>query len=187
MSRRTPSWTHAIRLAVLSATALTLIACGDYRIRQDYDRSFDFSQLKTYAWTADLSKTASMNPTLLEQVRLSTDAQLMSLGYQQDPRRPDFLVTVRASAETKTQPYIPMSGTGSWDDTAPTYDYEVGTLVIDVIDPASNRPVWRGRARGVLADQPNPAEQPKRINQAVRDILADFPPGGGERKSGRND
>jgi hypothetical protein len=37
--------------------------------------------------------------------------------------------------------------------------------------------IWRGTAKGALADNPNIEEKTKSINNAVAKMLAGFPPG----------
>jgi hypothetical protein len=54
--------------------------------------------------------------------------------------------------------------------------YEAGTLVIDVIDARTNRPIWRGWAqsavKGMLANQDTMARQ---INEAVARMFSECP------------
>ena len=55
-------------------------------------------------------------------------------------------------------------------------DYDEGTLLIDVIDPATMQLLWRGSGTGVVDPQASPEKREQRINEAVEQILADFPP-----------
>jgi hypothetical protein len=54
-------------------------------------------------------------------------------------------------------------------------EYTVGTLVIDVFDAARRELVWRGAGEGRVNAARNPQERQERINQAVTQILEDFP------------
>jgi hypothetical protein len=56
------------------------------------------------------------------------------------------------------------------------YDYDEGTLLIDVADPATMQLLWRGSATGVVDPQASPEKRELRINDAVERMLADFPP-----------
>ncbi len=53
-----------------------------------------------------------------------------------------------------------------------------GTLVIDVIDPASGALVWQGLAKGALLDMPSGDELDAYVDQVVRRTLQGFPPEG---------
>jgi hypothetical protein len=54
--------------------------------------------------------------------------------------------------------------------------YEEGTLFIDVIDPKRNTMIWRGSATARVTPDLTPEERETRIGEAVRAILAKFPP-----------
>ena len=57
-----------------------------------------------------------------------------------------------------------------------THEYDVGTLVIDVVDRASNQLVWRGAREGRLQKKQTPEERNKAVQEAVATILSGFPP-----------
>ena len=53
---------------------------------------------------------------------------------------------------------------------------DVGTLVIDMYDPASKQLVWTGRA-GKTIDLNSSREDPqKNLDKAAKQLLTDFPP-----------
>jgi hypothetical protein len=54
----------------------------------------------------------------------------------------------------------------------------MGTLVIDVFDVEKKALVWRGVAEGQVRQSQDADKQKERINDAVRKILEEFPPGG---------
>jgi hypothetical protein len=54
--------------------------------------------------------------------------------------------------------------------------YEEGTLVIDFVDAASRKLVWRGTGSGALESEPTPEETTRGIDRAVAKILEQFPP-----------
>lgn len=51
-----------------------------------------------------------------------------------------------------------------------------GTLVIDIIGPASGELIWRGWAEGALLDMPDTEEQQQFLDKIVAQILEEFPP-----------
>jgi len=56
--------------------------------------------------------------------------------------------------------------------------YEEGTLVIDFVDMAKQELVWRGVGTGALSESPSVEERTANINNAVTQILDQFPPTG---------
>lgn len=58
--------------------------------------------------------------------------------------------------------------------------YDVGTLLIDVIDRKRNQLVWRGVGEARLRQSRTPEESERRIQKTVDAVLAKFPPGRAE-------
>ncbi|MGO2563293.1 MAG: DUF4136 domain-containing protein, partial [Pseudoalteromonas nigrifaciens] len=55
-------------------------------------------------------------------------------------------------------------------------EYEVGTLVIDIIDRESNQLVWRGAEDGRLKKNQSPEQRELSVRKTVAKILNNFPP-----------
>ena len=53
--------------------------------------------------------------------------------------------------------------------------YEEGTLVIDILDPATGKHIWRGYAQAKVDEARSPAEREKRVREAIGLILDRFP------------
>ncbi|MCB9892335.1 MAG: DUF4136 domain-containing protein [Planctomycetes bacterium] len=74
-------------------------------------------------------------------------------------------------------------GTYGWG--GPTFSDSVvrrvdeATLILDLIDPRTNRLVWRGLGRLELAPRGTPDERERQVRETVEAILAQFPPGHG--------
>jgi hypothetical protein len=54
--------------------------------------------------------------------------------------------------------------------------YEVGTLLVDFIDPATKRVIWRGTAQSRVNESRDPEERQALLRAAVERLLAQFPP-----------
>jgi hypothetical protein len=54
--------------------------------------------------------------------------------------------------------------------------YDEGTLVIDFVDMAKQELVWRGIGTGAVSESPSVEERTANINNAVMQILEQFPP-----------
>lgn len=64
-----------------------------------------------------------------------------------------------------------MYGTG-WVDVKP---YNEGTLIIDIIDMAEQKLVWRDISSGSMSQSPTFEERTENINNVVNQILAQLP------------
>ena len=55
-------------------------------------------------------------------------------------------------------------------------EYEVGTLIIDVIDHKTDKLVWRGSVADTIRDKNTPEERVAVINEAIATVMMNFPP-----------
>jgi len=129
------------------------------------------------------------------RIRMAVGAQLLSKGYRRlYDEKPDFYVTyhigLKDMAPTVSTQYYSngMAGrpfsysadtrsTGSEKPTineAPTY--LTGSLLIDIIDAASNQLVWRGIAAAEVDTALTSAERDERTRTIVHKMLSHFPP-----------
>ena len=170
---------------VVICAALFVAGCSTFRVSADYDRDASFGDLRTYAWrdTPAHGVDPRLDVTPLGQrVRASADRELAAKGYRlaAPGQRADFIVGHHFVLEHKeTQQAI-----GGWygyrggprmSRTIP-YDYDEGTLLIDVIQPDSRSLLWRGSATAVIDRSASPQKRERRIDEAVTKILAQFPP-----------
>jgi hypothetical protein len=114
--------------------------------------------------------------------------ELQTRGYRLVDENPDFKVGWHGAIDQKldvgTMDSYYGYGWGSWYSPyygggAPhTYvrEYEEGTLILDVVDAASNKLVWRGTAQAELSSNSSAEKRQERLNEAVSKILEDFPP-----------
>lgn len=176
-----------VRFEVLLLCALVAgtTGCSNIRTNADYDPSVNFTTLRTYDWRAD-GKQAPQDPRIdntlfASRVHQAVDRQLAAKGYQQSTNgNPDFLVGYHAVVEGKVdfRTVGGYYGYGGWG-TAPqtyAYNYDEGTLLLDVIQPETMQLLWRGSATATVRPSATPVERQKRINEAIEKILSKFPP-----------
>lgn len=53
---------------------------------------------------------------------------------------------------------------------------DVGTPVLDFVEPKAKKPLWRGTARGAVDPSPTPEERTARVRDAVARIVDQYPP-----------
>jgi hypothetical protein len=163
--------------------ALILTACSSISVQQDYDPEYDFSKLKTFGFIP-LSSEAGIDQLSADRLSNAIKTELLAKGYTLSEQA-DFGIALLFSSKTKTnvQSYgygygygyygrPGYGGTGHVDVT----QYEEGTLVIDFVDMKENKLVWRGIGSGALSQSPSVEERTQRVNNAVNQILAQFPP-----------
>jgi hypothetical protein len=181
------------RLALVSAVVLSL-ACASVRVTTDYDAAVDFAQLQTFAWLdpplreeARAEGAADADPfthnTLIDgRVRQEVETWLGAHGYRLAgaAESPDALLRYEVVSRevTRDSPVFVSGGYGRYGyGSAVGYShsttYQEGTLIIDVIDPATQRIAWRGWG---ASDSRSAHMSPERLHESVSAILARFPP-----------
>ena len=170
-------------------------SCSTLSVQTDYNPAYDFSALKNYAWL-DTTKAHGTdarinNDLVVDRVRKAVEQTLAARGYvKTDAASADFIVSWLGAIEKKLQVdtidhfYSPY-GYGSlyrdpfWGGSTRTttaYEYEVGTLVIDILDPVQHKLIWRGTGEDRISGNKDPEKVSKGINEAVAAIMKDFPP-----------
>ena len=157
-----------------------LFACSSVSTNFDYDTSYDFSKLKSYRW-ADIPSRAEANPLIVQRAGAAVEAQLKAKGYVPAEGQPDFLVATHVGRQSKIQvtewgygygPRAAWYGGGGVD----VYQYEEGSLIVDIVDARTKQLAWRGTATAVIDPDATPEERTERINEAVSKVFEDFPP-----------
>jgi hypothetical protein len=173
---------------VTLALALTTSGCTpsvDVRTQTAPDASFGGRQtfwiMPVPPRRADVASAASDDPMLANSI---TNRELVNdvtrafeaRGYVVNPTNPDFTVAYYASTREKLN--INRWDYGyTWRRWPRSYvdvtEYTEGTVIVDVIDPATKELLWRGQ--GVSAVSSDPAKYASELNKTVTAILSKFP------------
>jgi hypothetical protein len=172
-----------------AVAALLLAACSSVTVSTDYDPGADFAGLKTWAWLprkAGATGDPRLDSTLVhERIRHAVETQLAARGYEKAAvARADFLVAYHTAVERKMDVDTIYRGYGygrgawAWGAGHETmvYEYDQGTLLLDVLDPKAHRLLWRGSASAVVSEHSTPEKRTKLVNEAVSRLLDRFPP-----------
>jgi hypothetical protein len=188
MSARRPN--VSLLIAVLVALGL---ACSSVRTNYDFDPATDFSTWSTYAWyPSGATSTGGArleSPLLHARVRAAIDRTLVAAGYSQTQSgAPDFYVNYHLSTQQKLDVQTINRGystggtrgrRGAGWNTGRTEtrvsEYEEGTLVVDFADD-ERQLVWRGSGTRRLKKNPKPDQVTKKVDEAVAEVLGQFPP-----------
>jgi len=177
--------------ALVAAAALTGCASGP-DVRGDYDRSADFSKYKTYNFLAEKSADGAEFKSIAQQMIQDAAAREMEARGYVKAQDPDLLLNFKGKLEEKTDiqstpaPYYgPSFGYRGWHG-APygaygygatevsTRRYNVGTLVMDVIDREKRQAVFQGGLEDVVTSKMMQDKQGTLTN-AVAAIFSQYP------------
>jgi hypothetical protein len=172
-------------LLMCGVLALGLAGCSGMSISTDFDPAAvpAMAAYRTYSWLEQPGgkDVRVSNDLVNSRVISAVDREMLANGYERDMSgAPDFLVGYHIDLEGKLDVDTIDSyygyGYRAWQTETYVRQYVEGTLILDVVDAESNDLVWRGQAQAEVDAQPDPEARTARINEAVRQILAKFPP-----------
>ena len=171
-----------------------VIGCAKtIEVNYDYDTGTNFSKYNTYDWLPIPDK-AKADSLTIKHIKNAVNQELSRKGFSQDTLNPNFLIAVHGGRERKVDvtewgyAYVPRGyyRHGAYWATPrsdiqlgreiSTYEYEIGTLVIDFVDAKTNNLIWRGTGQAMVEPSISPVEREKRINDGIAKILTNFPP-----------
>ena len=173
--------------AVFTAALMTAACSSSLKVVSDYNPEANFSNLHTFSWfplppkrTGDPRADSGI---LAGRVRRAVVANLTSKGFREVPpnAKPDFYVAYQAAVDEKisvrsTPTY---AGYGGWwgpgyypmamGTTTSVSQYDLGTLIIDIVDRERDDLIWRGSGQARLRknDTRSSAERDAAMKNAV--------------------
>jgi hypothetical protein len=173
------------RACFLALLALVAPGCSQFDVRARQDPNADFGRLRTYAWLppgeAEPADQRVNDRAIDRRIRAATEGELRVKGYRPADSEPaDILLNYRLS----TSPGDALHGGPAyarglwegWPGAGAVYDtYDIGTLYLAALDGATKQMIWIGAARARLLPHISYEKRAKRVDAAVRRILAPFP------------
>ena len=192
MKNRNTLCTATAALAMLGLAVQITSARIDVKV--DFDKTFDFKSVRTWTWASPLPGDVKMARTkeddpeamrrLAEPIILEAmNAETKRRGLQPASGAPDIVITyyllmsTTMSAQTMGQFLPAVSGWGLPPFEGATQSLKImnrGSLVLDM--SAKDQVIWRGLAQANLKMDADIPERQKTLREAVRDLLAKFPP-----------
>ncbi|MDG6772759.1 DUF4136 domain-containing protein [Thiomicrorhabdus sp. ZW0627] len=179
---------------IISTLFLTLVlfGCSGIPVNQDYDVNADFSKIRILQWLPEsqqsipkASEYAKQNPLIAKRIENAIAANLSSKGMILAPGKADAYITYHMVIKKmlRSDPVSPTFGFGFWGHHTGVmfhtpqeiYEYEDGTLIIDIIDLDGNL-LWRGSSNTYLVEQGTPAKTTELVNAVVGKVMAQYPP-----------
>ena len=184
-----------MRFILVVFATLVISACSGIPVSQDFEQAFDFSGLETFAWQPNENNEWGVTDNELVDRRIITavDNTLAAQQFNRvDREKADFLVHYNVVVDQRISSSNVSGGVSMGRSTRGRHGsigistgsqirtYDQGTLLIDVVDVASDKLVWRGVSSQALPDLSDSQRLTDHINNTVAAILKQFPPGRGE-------
>jgi hypothetical protein len=181
-----------VRLAaVLAVGAIALTGCASGPdIRTDYDKAADFGKYRSYGFVTQAGTDTSDFRSLSTQMLQRAAAREMEARGYVRAENPDLVINFKGKLEEKVDvestpaPYYgPGWGYGGWygapyggwgGSEVTTRRYNVGTLVMDVVDREKRQVVFQGGISDVVTKEMQQNRETT-INNAVAGLFARYP------------
>lgn len=173
-------------LGLLGGLLLVSSALGQ-NVSVDFDKTADFSHIQRYKWRTHpaFEKRPELKEKYATGIQLvleAGNANLMKKGLQPSETRPDVFITFYLAAEDNQKAVniteaIPGAwygwyGQPTWTYTVIDY-YKTGILVLDIVDVATSKLMWRAYCSDTIRDMAN---RDKNVNATVKKAFDRFPP-----------
>jgi hypothetical protein len=177
-------------LACVAVLALAGCASGP-DVRADYDKAADFSKYRTYGFVGQAgTDNGEFRSLATQMLQKSADREMQARGYVRSDN-PDLVINFKGKLEEKTDiesvpaPYYGPgwgyggwygSPYGGWGGGTQTYTrrYNVGTLIVDVVDREKRQVVFQGGLEDVVTKEMLKNRE-QTISNAIAEIFAKYP------------
>ncbi len=136
-------------------------------VNSDYNVNMDFSNLRTYD-LSPIPTTVGIEYLMLERIQTAIHTVLQAKNVQRSTQNPDFLVSIYG---VRSKIF-----TTAWRGFDSDLIVQKGKLLLQFVDPKTNRILWWGETRAILDPNRNPAVETQMVNDVVHRILQKFPP-----------
>jgi hypothetical protein len=167
------SWTCIVALLFVGAT----LTAQD--VKSNSMPGTDFSKYHTYKWVA-IEGASHPNQIVDAEIKQAVDSQLTTKGLTKtDGDKADLYVGYQTAVDQQKQwNGYGMGGGVRWGGmaTATSSTIDVGTLVLDMYDPATKQLVWTGSASKTMNPSSNQEKNQKNLDKAMAKLLKSYPP-----------
>jgi hypothetical protein len=177
--------------AFVASAPLWLSGCASGPdVRAEYDRAADFGRYRTYGFMSQAGPDKAEFKSLAQQtLQAAAAAEMEKRGYQRSDT-PDLVLNFKGKLEEKTDiestpaPYYgagwgyrgmygaPYGGYGGTE--VSTHRYNVGTLVMDIVDREKQQAVFQGGLQTVVSKEML-QKRDESLRTAVAQLFAKYP------------
>ncbi len=176
---------------ILTLAAFILSSCATVQVSQDYDTSYSFDKIKTYAWNTTIpyedGNILEHDELLAKRFAAAVEESLARRGFLQAPQA-TFLVSCTYTISSRLETDVFDTGIGfgfgrygryggvgiSTGSTVRQYDQ--GTLVINIHSASTGQLIWKGTGTREVFMHSTPDKITSSVNEMVEAVLAQFPP-----------
>lgn len=170
-------------MCIALGMAALFAGCSSVKLGNDYDPAADFARYDSFDWLdnrPEVTGDANAAGALDARLRRAVGSELVSKGMVLDSENPGLLVIYHVGEDDEIDAgrwgYRYEDVGKGWGGDIDVRAYRAGTLVVDLIDAATKRLIWRASAEGVFREKDAPESAESRMSEAVHRMLQLYPP-----------
>lgn len=176
-----------VTLIFTAMAALAVAGCATMNVSSHIERNVSFAEYVTYDWGPPDNLPVGdprldNNPFFNDYLQGAIEKKMAAKGFERAVTgTPDLRIHYHASVNQKLDVYEVDNRYGyCYGNCQPqVVDYELGTLVIDIVDSKTSKVVWRGWSQetmnGIIDNQDRLEKQ---VNEGVTKMMLLLPRGG---------
>ena len=133
---------------------------------------------------SNIRDNASEDQLINQDIKRAVDEQLAQKGLTRVDKNADLQVAYHAATHQELNLTLSGSGWGGrgydgmWDGSVQgqTSTIQVGTLVVDLYDPAQKQLIWRGDATKAIDIKKDPDKNYRKLQKAMTKLFKNYPP-----------
>ena len=162
-------------MAVILSLSILMSGCTVINVDYDYDAGFDFSNLSRYSWL-EMPVDFPVANFSIQRVKTAIDQQMKEKGFDLTTGSDDFLLSLQGYKDTVRQSSQRTGASRVTGERSVNEQYQHGMFTLTIIDTKTDRRIWQGHAKGVVAPNLSTEDRVKKTNGVVAKLLANFPP-----------
>lgn len=162
---------------------LTMVTCAvKYDIVSDTESDINFRKYKTYAIIHDgHGFEIGTNPINKQRIDSAIESEVSAIGYEHS-EKPDLQISWFIKVDTKLEQGVYNAYYNKWRSprAIAVYEYQEGSLVIDIVDNETGEVVWHVKVSGNITEEIPNVDQ--KIKQVVKEIFNSYKKDSGIKK-----
>ena len=164
-----------LKSCLLFGVLMLVYSCGvTYDIVSDKEKDINFEQYKTYAiFHNDHGFEKGANPINKQRIDRAIEQEFGEIGYTQS-YNPDLVISWFIKVDTKLEQGIYNAYYSKWQypRAIDVYEYQVGSLVIDIVDTNTYQVVWHAKASSKVDH--NMSDVENKINETIKEMFKSY-------------
>jgi uncharacterized protein DUF4136 len=168
------------RLALAAVLGTLTGTAFSQSVNTNYMPGTDFSKYHSYKWVA-VDGAQQVDQILDQQIKGAVDKQLAAKGLTKKDADPvDMFVGYQVAMDHEKELNAWGGGMG-WRmgggmGTVTTTTVDIGTVALDLYDPANKQLLWRGTVSDTVHKSTSPEKRQEHFDKAMGKLLKKFPP-----------